>query len=122
MTTLTTIVRTAILATVLTGTVPAVAHAEDAAPSVQISVAGIDFTSPAAVRTLRHRLIFAAREMCNHNDSENNLPSASERACFNAAMAKVDAEIASRQALAQGHGNAQVARANPADDAAKRDH
>lgn len=122
MTTLNSIVRTVILATAFAGVLPATASAQEVAPSVEINVAGTDFTSPAAVRSLRHRVIYAARSVCDHGEAAHGMLSYAERACITAAISKANAEIDSRQALAQTQRAAQVARANPGDDTTKRDH
>ncbi len=75
---------------------PASASTWDAAPSAKVYFTDLDLATDAGHKELEHRLIKAAREVCqmDHGGVEAHLPSKSSIACFREATSKVDGQIA----------------------------
>jgi len=68
------------------------------AKDVTVSYSDLDLTTVAGQKTLKTRLLSAARKACDYNTSTvtgTMLPSASARACYNQANAKVKEQMAS---------------------------
>ena len=119
MTKLTSIVKASVISSIAMGglliatPIFAATSDTDQVPHAVVSAMTSDFSSPVAVKDLQRKARQVAAQICDYDGSTANL-SSSERACYQTAVDKADAQIETQRQLALNSSNGTQLASQPA--------